>query len=196
MNRYILLAPMLVFGIGGFSLYLYFIQPGPGGPFRDNLVPELIGFCVEGFFLVGILSYFQRIKETQHKQDLWLSLHGSLRDMLSKLDVALLADDSEPASSTALETSKPLVRQLLTSLDVQTLHIDQMVSLKRSALKSLELSHDLIPVAAQLSAAHMRWWIAIVEDMNHLSQAKERPDIENNIQSLLHNLMEFDRLKL
>ncbi len=196
MNRYILIAPMAIFGIGGFALYLYFIQPGITGPFHDNLVPELIGFCVEGFFLVGILSYFQRSREYQHKYDLWLSLHGSLRDVLSKLDIGLLGDNEEPASSSALETSKDLINQLLRSLDQRDINIDHMVAMKKSAIASMELWHDLIPVAAQMSASHMRWWIAIVDDLNRIARAKERPDIENNIQSLLNNLIEFDRLKL
>ncbi len=54
MNRLILLAPMLLFGLGGAYLLLLFLEPGNEGRVFDNLVPELIGFCLEGFFLIGL----------------------------------------------------------------------------------------------------------------------------------------------
>ena len=44
----------------------------------------------------------------------------------------------------------------------------------------LPLTRDLIPVAAQLSAAHMHWWIAISDAMRQLSQAVEREQLERS----------------
>ena len=38
------------------------------GPFHDSLLPELIGFCLEGFFLVGVLSYFQQLREHDRRR--------------------------------------------------------------------------------------------------------------------------------
>ena len=48
MSRLILLAPLILFGLGGVYLMLMFMQPGNEGRVFDNLVPELIGFCLEG----------------------------------------------------------------------------------------------------------------------------------------------------
>ena len=76
------------------------------------------------------------------------------------------------------------------------LDLDSMVALKRVGMAGLPLAHDLIPVAAQLSAAHMRWWIAVVDSMKKLSIAQDRQDIEQSVYTLLLNLREFDTQKL
>ena len=67
MNRLILLAPMLLFGLGGSYLLFLFWQPGNEGRIFDNLVPELIGFCLEGFFLIGLFSLIQRRRERERR---------------------------------------------------------------------------------------------------------------------------------
>ncbi|MEM7706339.1 MAG: hypothetical protein AAF358_12340 [Pseudomonadota bacterium] len=196
MKRYVLIAPLAFFGIAGLSLYWYFIQPGLEGAFHDNLLPELIGFCIEGFFLVGILSYFQQSREHERRRALWLSLRGSLRDILSHLDIAFLAANAEPANTLALESDPKVIQELLASLQENELELDAMVLLKQSAIESLPLTRDLIPVAAQLSAAHMHWWIAISDAMRQLTQSSEREQLERSVYQILVNLAEFDSLDI
>ncbi len=196
MKRYILIAPLALFGISGLGLYWYFIQPGIEGAFHDNLVPELIGFCIEGFFLVGILSFFQQSREHERRRALWLSLRGSLRDILSHLDIAFLAANAEPANTKALESNPQVISSLLTSLQEHELELDPMVQLKQASIEALPLTRDLIPVAAQLSAAHMHWWIAISDAMRQLSLADERALVERSVYQILVNLQEFDDLDL
>ena len=70
---------MALFGVSGVALTTYFLSSDLSGPFHDNLVPELIGFCIEGFFLVGLLSLIQDARERARRRELWLSLRGSLR---------------------------------------------------------------------------------------------------------------------
>ncbi|MFK7958392.1 MAG: hypothetical protein AB8B96_20035 [Lysobacterales bacterium] len=196
MKRYILIAPLALFGISGLGLYWYFIQPGIEGAFHDNLVPELIGFCIEGFFLVGILSFFQQSREHERRRALWLSLRGSLRDILSHLDIAFLAANAEPANTKALESNPQVISALLTSLQEHELELEPMVQVKKAAIEALPLTRDLIPVAAQLSAAHMHWWIAISDAMRQLSLADERALVERSVYQILVNLQEFDGLDL
>ncbi|MDJ0653991.1 MAG: hypothetical protein QNJ40_07555 [Xanthomonadales bacterium] len=196
MNRYMLVAPLALFGVAGVALYYYFMQGGAGGPFHDNLLPELIGFCIEGFFLVGLLSFFQQTREHERRKALWLSLRGALREFLSHLDVAFLAQDAEPSNSQSLEQDPTVVGELLGKLKESELDLDSMVSLKEIAIRNLGLAHDLIPVAAQLSAGHMRWWIAIVDAMRSLTEAGDRDAVERSIYTMLMNVREFDDLRL
>ncbi len=196
MNRYLLAAPLAVFGVAGISLYFYFMRQDLSGPFHDNLVPEIIGFCLEGFFLVGLLTFFQQSREHERRRELWLSLRGSLRDFLSYLDIAFLNPDAEPSNSRALERDPQVVDRLLANLKEAELDLDSMVALKQLSVQSLSLAHDLIAVAAQLSAGHMRWWIAIVASMRKLSEARDRPQLEQGVYALLLNLQEFDRLRV
>ena len=81
-KRALLVTPMAIFGLSGVALTIYFLATDLSGPFHDNLVPELIGFTLEGFFLVGLLSLIQNSRERARRRELWLSLRGSLRGIL------------------------------------------------------------------------------------------------------------------
>ncbi len=195
MNRTLLIAPLLVFGLSGILLLWWFLGSG-SGPFHDSLLPELIGFCLEGFFLVGLFTFVQQLRENDRRRELWLSLRGSLRVFLSHLDIAFLEEDAEPMSSSELEDDPVVVSTLLTKLKSQNMSLESMSAFKTLARRDLALTHDLIPVAAQLSAGHMRWWLAIMDSMQQLSEANTRADLEYALEMFLIHLQEFDQLKL
>jgi len=194
-NRTLLIAPLLVFGLSGILLLWWFLGSG-SGPFHDSLLPELIGFCLEGFFLVGLFTFVQQLRENDRRRELWLSLRGSLRVFLSHLDIAFLQEDAEPMSSSELEDDPVVVSTLLTKLKSQNMSLESMSAFKTLARRDLALTHDLIPVAAQLSAGHMRWWLAIMDSMQQLSEANTRADLEYALEMFLIHLQEFDQLKL
>lgn len=196
MSRLVLFAPLLLFGLGGIYFLVLFLQPGHEGPVYQNLVPELIGFCLEGFFLIGILSMIQARREKERKEELRLSLRGALRDILSHLDIALLSETAEPAGSAALEKDPGLVANLIMKLADSQIDVDAMARLKLVATRNLTTIHDLIPVAAQLSANHMRWWLAITDSVRQLSEATNSSAIAGGLHRFLANLGEFDQLEL
>lgn len=183
---------MALFGAGVLGFGFYFSLPGMEGPFHDNMVPELIGFCLEGFFMVGLLSLLQTSRERAYRRELWLSLRGALRGILSTLDIALLPPNAEPAQTKVLEQDQEVVRRFM--LKLQGVHLDlrDLVALKRESIDALAMIRDMVPIAAQLSAQHMRWWIAIVNSMRLLSQAQTREAVEQSIYLLLENIEEFD----
>lgn len=196
MSRLVLLAPLLVFGLCGIYLVILFLQTGQEGSVYENLLPELIGFCLEGFFVIGILSMIQARREKERKLDLRLSLRGALRDILSHLDIALLSETAEPAGSGALEEDPGLVANLIMKLADGHMDVDAMARLKHVAKRNLTTIHDLIPVAAQLSADHMRWWLAITDSVRQLSEATDSAAVAGSLHRFLANLGEFDELEL
>jgi hypothetical protein len=193
-NRALLVAPMAIFGLSGFGLFWYFMRADGAGPVHDNLLPELIGFCLEGFFLVGLLSLIQNSRERARRKELWLSLRGSLRGILSNLDIAFLSPNAEPTQTRVLEQNLDIVANFMRELQENRLSLNSMTSLKREGIEALSLARDMIPVAAQLSASHMRWWIQIVDSMRQLSRAQTREGVEQSVYMLLENIDEFDRL--
>jgi hypothetical protein len=195
-RRLVLFAPLLLFGLTGIFLLAEFLRSTGEGAFRDNLLPELIGFCLEGFFLVGLFSLIQRRLERDRKHELRQSLRGALRDVLSHLDVALLDANAEPTSSQALERDPAVVVALFRKLNRDEMNLGDMANLKDSAARSYSVTRDLIPVAAQLSAEHMRWWLAISESVRHLSEATDRSGMGVATHRFLINLGEFDELHL
>lgn len=196
MRRLVVFAPLLVFGLAGIYLLSYFLRGAAEGAVRDNLLPELIGFCLEGFFLVGLFSLIQRRLERDRKFELRQSLRGALRDVLSQMDVALLGPNAEPTSSQALEHDPQVVATLFRKLAAVELDLGNMARLKSAAERSYSVTRDLIPVAAQLSADHMRWWLAITESVRHLSEATDRASVAFAAHKFLINLGEFDELHL
>ena len=196
MSRWLLAIPLTVFGVSGTALFALFVSQADEAAFRENLLPELIGFSLEGFFLVGLLSFVQELRERDRRRKLRLSLRSALRDFLSHLDLAFLDPDGEPASTPDLEAQPRVVLQLMGSMKEMELDADSMVALKRVAIDTLPLARDLIAVAAQLSTNHLRWWIAIVEAIKKLSEADTRQQVEQPLFALLQNLSEFDALKV
>jgi hypothetical protein len=186
---------MVLFSVVGVALWLYFINPAPSGPFHDELVPELVVFCIEGFILLGLLSLIQRSREHSRRQELWLSLRGSFRDLLSLLDIAFLDPEAEPSPSKELETDPRVIDRLIEELDARHPDLDSLVAIKTEAEETLSLTRDLVAVAAQLSATHMNWWIAIVDSIRRLSDATDRRGMEKGIYEMLVNIREFDRLE-
>jgi hypothetical protein len=191
-----LLAPLILFGAGGSILLFYFLKSGTEGAFQNNLLPELIGFCLEGFFLVGLFSLLQLRFERERKNELRLSLRGALREILSHIDIALLEENAEPASSQSLDQDPKLVKALFVKLHKSDLNLGSLLNIKEAAARNINTMHDLIPVAAQLSADHMRWWLAIAESVRRLSEATDKPGVNFATQKFLMNLGEFDLLSL
>ena len=196
MNRWLLALPLAIFGLSGIALYMLWSSQADDTAFRDNLLPELIGFCLEGFFLIGLLSMIQARREKERKEELRLSLRGALRDILSHLDIALLGETAEPAGSGSLEHDPRLVATLIMKLADNTMDVDAMARLKLVAGRNLTTIHDLIPVAAQLSAKHMRWWLAIIDSVRQLSEATDSSAVMGSMHRFLANLGEFDQLEV
>jgi hypothetical protein len=195
-NRWLLALPLAVFGFSGIGLYFLWQGQADEAAFYDNMLPELIGFCLEGFFLVGLFTFVQQLREHQRQRELWLNLRSALRDFLSHLDLAFLSADQDPATTRALETQPEVVHRLQEQLERRELTIDDLVAIKRVAISTLPLTRDLTNIAAQLSTRHMRCWIAIVEAINSLTEADTRERVERPLDELLTQLTEFDSLKL
>lgn len=196
MKRLLVFAPLMVFGVVGFYFLYVFLKDSNVGAFQNNLMPELIGFCLEGFFLVGLFSLIQRRLERDRKHELRQSLRGAVREILSHLDVALLEENAEPASTQSLDQDPRLVRTLFGKLHNSELDLNSMRNIKEAAARNFSTMHDLIPVAAQLSANHMRWWLAIAESVRRLSEATDRTGVNFAAQKFMKNLGEFDQLPL
>jgi len=196
LKRLLLFAPLILFGVAGAYFLFVFLKTSSAGAFQANLLPELIGFCLEGFFLVGLFSLIQRRLDRDRKHELRESLRGALREILSHLDIALLGENAEPASAQSLDLDPGFVKTLFVKLHKNDLNLSSMLSIKEAAQRNVSTMHDLIPVAAQLSANHMRWWLAIAESVRLLSEATDKADINYTAQKFLMNLGEFDQLSL
>lgn len=196
MSRLFIIVLMVIFAVTGSGLWLYFVQSTAASPFRENLVPELVSFCIEAFILVGLLGLIQRYLETRRKRQMLMSLRASFRDLLSLLDIAFLGPYAEPSSSKQLETDPRVVDHLLAELGHKHPDLESLIALKREGCESLSTARDLVAVAAQLSATHLNWWIAIVDSIRRLAEAPDRQAMERSLHDMLINIREFNRLEI
>ena len=196
MRRVLLLTPLVIFGFAGVVLFTVFLRSAAPGAFEDNLLPELIGFCLEGFFLVGLFTLIQGRMERDRRMELRQSLRGALRDVLSHLDVAMRGEHAEPSSSQTLENDPRVVSDLFARLNKTEMQLKEMAQLKKAAARSHSILRDLIPVAAQLSPDHMRWWLSIAESVLLVAESTDRPSLNFAVHRFLINLGEFDQLHL
>jgi hypothetical protein len=196
LKRLLLLAPLILFGSVGSYLLFLFLRANNEGAFQSNLLPELIGFCLEGFFLVGLFSLIQLRLARERKNQLRQSLRGSLREVLGNLDIALLEENAEPANAQSLDLDPKFVKTIRVKLQNSELDLSSMLNLKEAAARNFSTMHDLIPVAAQLSADHMRWWLAIADSVKRLSEATDKASVNFAAHKFLINLGEFDELSL
>ncbi|MGY6631437.1 MAG: hypothetical protein ACXIUL_10565 [Wenzhouxiangella sp.] len=196
MSRLFIIVLMVIFATAGIGLWLYFIYSTAETPFREELVPELVSFCIEAFILVGLLGLIQRYLESRRKRQMLMSLRGSFRDLLSLLDIAFLGPYAEPTSSRDLETDPRVVDHLLNELNRKHPDLDSLIALKREGGESLSTTRDLVAVAAQISATHMNWWIAIVDSIRRLAEAPDREAVERSLHEMLINIREFNRLEV
>jgi ABC-type multidrug transport system fused ATPase/permease subunit len=194
MSRLIIISLMVIFGLTGILLWLWFVYGTSESAFHQELVPELVVFCIEAFILVGLLGLIQRHLENRRRRQMRQSLRGSFRDLLSLIDMAFLEPNAEPTSSRELERDPRVIERLLIELAAKHPDLDSLVALKREGAESLAMTRDLVAVAAQLSATHMNWWIAIVDSIHRLAEACDRRTLEASLQDLLINIREFDRL--
>lgn len=195
MTRFLLVLPMVFFGTVAAVLWVYLVTIESSGPLPHNLVPELIGFSLEGFILIGLLTLVQHVRETARKRQLRLSLRGSFRSLLSRLDVAFLEPYAEPVSARRLERDPALVTELSEALTRKHPDLDTLIALREEAREVLPLARDLVAVAAQLSVVHMNWWVAIVDSIRRIGDAEERAELEQATHDMLVNIQEFDRVE-
>jgi hypothetical protein len=195
-KQLLVFTPLVAFGLGGIYFLTLFLSLEGEDPVRDSLIPEIIGFCLEGFFLVGLFSLIQRRLERDRKEELRNSLRGALREILSHLDIALLGEYADPAPSKSLEHDPQVVASLILKLNEAEMDVESLRDIKSAAGRTLSTVHDLIPVAAQLSANHMRWWLAIAESVNKLSEATDSSAVNFAAHQFLAALGDFDELSL
>jgi hypothetical protein len=88
------------------------------------------------------------------------------------------------------------VAKLFKKLNQVDMDLDNMRQLKDAAARNSSVLRDLIPVAAQLSADHMRWWLSIAESVGNLAEATDNAAVTFATHKFLINLGEFDDLHL
>ncbi|MBF0143146.1 MAG: hypothetical protein HQL57_03585 [Magnetococcales bacterium] len=163
----------------------------------QSMLPQLIGFCIQGMFLILVFAFYER-RTTLHARQ---SHKFALCAFLSTLVEAGLP--STGADAAHLRTPRLLPGRLAEA--IRLFHAGTTTGLpsdacclrirekSRYALSSLE---SLIPVAAQVDPFHLNQWMEIVIAGQALNTITAKEGEAKAVAELLDGIRRFDELEL
>jgi len=150
-------------------LLVLFNQSGAG--FVDSMVPELIGFCLEGIFFIGLFSMYQHRRELNRKRQLSRSLRGFLGVFLNEMNTGIHCQSFKPIENPEeLNYSHQGIERLANNINNCSINANTIKSLHKLSNDEMGALENLLPVAAELSADHMIIWHQILENVKNLGK--------------------------
>lgn len=176
------------------SIVLLFVMMSQSdASFVDSMVPELIGFCLEGIFFIGLFSLWQHRKERNYKQQLSRSLRGFLGIFLKEMNSGIICQSFHPLENPEeLLSSSSGIKKLTDNLNNCAMNESIINSLHQLSNEEISSLENLLPVAAQLSAAHMTCWNNILGHVKKLGRIECKNQMHQTLIELLQDIEHFD----
>jgi|GEM_PF-931179 len=165
--------------------------------FRDftlgNLIPELIGMCVELLIVIKFFESWQTQKEHEksiiHEKRLreyfiFFLKHG-LKDISKDLEIGNFYGENH-------EKNTQEIKKIVKYISETTLSTEQLHSIKEHLLIDKSAFENLLEVASRLSDAHFKSWIRITYFINSLSRIDDDENTKKAIIDILQNINKFD----
>ena len=172
---------------------LFIMMSQSDASFVDSMVPELIGFCLEGIFFIGLFSMWQHRKERNNKHQLSRSLRGFLGIFLQEMNSGIICSSFDPIEDPEqLAYSCAAIKQLANNINHCSMNESVVGSLHQLSKNEISSLENLLPVAAQLSASHMTSWNNILGHVKALAKTEEREVVLQILLQLLADIEHFD----
>ncbi|MBF0126862.1 MAG: hypothetical protein HQM02_06585 [Magnetococcales bacterium] len=155
-----------------------------------SLLPQLIGFCLQGGFLVVVFALYEKRSVIDARR----SWKFTLRTFLSPFVDRCLP---EWKSSRRDEALLPPPSTLQLGIDtVRARGLDQNLAreLHLIAQRSLISMESLSVVAAQIDHVHLTTWMAIIHHTRAISVSKTQEEQAKLVVQLLEDVSRFDEL--
>lgn len=182
-------------------LVFWFGMESNEGDFIGNLVPELIGFCLEGIFFVGIFTWLQERKDRERKSEIKQSLAGAMgftcqviNSCLAKADqIQLPASDNWTRQA---RTNGRYLKELLARVSSKpfTVSQDQIQAIQQLLLTRVSTLDSLLSVSAQLSHTHLSAYNMILTEIHKISKHHyfDAVELKSSFTNLLRLLVSFN----
>lgn len=193
------IVPVFALLLGLFVIW-YGIDSRPGA-FVDNMLPELIGFCLEGIFFIGIFTWIQERKDKERKEQLKQSLAGAIGFICPIINGSLPPEHQTKLRDTdnwtrQTRTNGPSLKTLLRKvnahdIDITTAQIQAIQQLLATRLSTLD---SLLSVAAELSHAHLSAYNMILTEIHKIAKHQyfESKELRTSFKNLLKLLVSFN----
>ena len=167
----------------------------------NNMLPELIGFCLEGIFFVGIFTWLQERKDRERKTDLKESLAGAVGFICPLINGCFSKEDqielppNENWTRQARKNGRHLANLLarLSNAELQVAE-NQIQAMQQLLLTRISTLDSLLSVSAQLSHSHLSAFNMILTEIHKLSKHHyfDNQELKTSFTKLLRLLISFN----
>jgi len=145
-----------------------------GEDFEGGILPELIGFSLEGIFFIGILTVLQKKTQKKRQHLLHQNTIHVMGPFLSRLGETVWADgiyQEHPSKVFLGQFSADDTKELYShfSNNISRLTSPVLFELSRELKEFNQLIPALTPIAAELSEEHFRIWTNIASSSGKIS---------------------------
>lgn len=170
--------------------------------FEGNLLPELIGFCLEGIFFIGLFSWMQERKDRERKMELKQSLAGAVGFFCQIINSCLNEEDQVQLTgsdnwSRQARTNGRKLKELEKRLKTKELNTDEegVQAIQQLLHTRLSTLDSLLSVSAQLSHAHLSAYNMILTEIHKIATHHyfdDSSELKSSFSSLLRLLISFN----
>ena len=193
------IVPIFAFLLG--LLSFWFVLASPDGAFVGNMLPELIGFCLEGIFFIGIFTWIQERKDKERKRELKQSLAGAIGFICPIINSTLPKDKQikllchDNWTRQTRKNGKSL-KELLGSLSNNEIDVtvDQIQAIQQFLSTRLSTLDSLLSVSAELSHSHLSAYNMILTEIHKVAEHRyfESDQLRSSFLSLMRLLVSFN----
>ncbi|MBF0370744.1 MAG: hypothetical protein HQL52_14940 [Magnetococcales bacterium] len=162
----------------------------------ESILPELVGFCLQGIFLVLIFALYERRSAINAKRSQKIALRTLLSAFVSHCAPSEVSQPSEKQAEGDLPDDTNPVQRCLEAISGDGWSEEVGIELKGLADRNLTALESLTAVAAQIDPEHLSTWIAILDQSRQIRDARESELIRQATQELLEVILKFDELAL
>ncbi|MBF0379770.1 MAG: hypothetical protein HQL69_02060 [Magnetococcales bacterium] len=154
-----------------------------------SLLPQLIGFCLQGAFLVVVFSIYERRSTITSKRSNKFALRTVLSNFVNpcmgnkQIDTGWLPSPNMLADATEKLRNKELDEHIVAEL-------------KKIAQEQINSMEALTVLVAQIDHIHIEVWGAILRDCRIIRESTNQKAISAATIELLENIQQFDELEV
>ncbi|MBF0418217.1 MAG: hypothetical protein HQL86_08215 [Magnetococcales bacterium] len=157
-----------------------------------TLLPQLIGFCMQGGFLVVLFALYEK-RATVDTRQAW---KGTLRGFLAPLVDPCLAGwkPAEMPEHGAWWPDPPMMRAAIDTMRTQGLSAELNANLVTVARERLLAMQSLASLAAQIDHAHLAAWMELLVVLREIEHSGDREEQAQRVVRMLEIVLRFDEL--
>jgi hypothetical protein len=154
-----------------------------------SLLPQLIGFCLQGAFLVIVFAIYEKRSILNNKR----SHKFALRTFLSVF-VTPCVESGEVENG--MISSPAQFAQGLDKIRAQGLEKKQANQLIQAANQNLTSMESLTALVAQIDHVHLEAWSRILQESRDIRDSENQTEIQKATVQLMENIQRFDELEI